>query len=228
MKQNTQPAQDVSENLFTGTHSDEYFELLRDRSLLSQTIDFIGAPLRMLVLPDRWSKKFGLTSLEDERFRAVLPEIRGRLLDIGAGANRLVQLYGSGVGVDVIDWGGGVVVVDDTRDLPFPDGSFDTVTLVACLNHIPYREEVLQEAYRVLVPGGKLVVTMIGRVLGDIGHALWWYSEDKHREIQAGELMGMSNSSIKTLLKGAGFKQIMHRRFLYWMNNLFVAQKEIS
>ena len=99
----------------------------------------------------------------------VLPEIRGRLLDIGAGPNTLVKLYGSGTGVDVFDWGGGALVVNDTAALPFPDRSFETIAFVACLNHIPNRQQVLHEAKRLLSPGGRVVMTMINPILGGVG-----------------------------------------------------------
>jgi len=182
----------------------------------------------MVLLPDAWSRALRLTSLEDERLRNVLPHIRGRLLDVGAGNNHLVRLYGDGVGVDVHDWGGGAMVVEDTRRLPFEDATFDTVTFIACLNHIPYREDVLREVHRLLRPDGQVVVTMIGRIIGEIGHKIWWYSEDKHREVMAGELMGMAPTMVLQLLTEAGFSNRRHLRFLYGLNHLFVARKSVE
>jgi SAM-dependent methyltransferase len=203
---------------------DDKARLLQQRGVFQTVYDFVGAPLRMVVLPDHWSRRLGLSSLEDERLRAILPVLRGRLLDIGAGTNRLVQLHGNGVGVDVHDWGGGAVVVEDTRHLPFAAGEFDTVTFVACLNHIPYRDEALVEARRVLRPGGRLVVTMIGPWIGGVGHKLWWYSEDKHRHVDEHELMGMAPEHVISLIGKAGFSDVQHSRFLYQLNHLFVAR----
>ena len=37
------------------------------------------------------------------------------------------------------------LVVDDTSDLPYENGSFDSSTIVAALNHIPNRRQVLRE-----------------------------------------------------------------------------------
>lgn len=188
--------------------------------------DFIGAPLRMVLLPDDMSRRLGLTSLEDERLSAVRPWISGHLLDVGAGRNRLVHEYGDGVGVDVVDLGGGVQVLPDTKTLPFPDGSFDTVTFVASLNHIPEREITLREAWRVLRKDGHVVVTMIDPILSWIGHRIWWYSEDKHRGgMSRGETYGFWPRQIRQLMSEAGFTLIVERGFVYKLNRLYVGRK---
>jgi len=183
--------------------------------------DLLFAPFRLIVLSDEGSRRLGLTSLEDERIKAVLPCIAGRLLDIGAGTNRLVREYGSGIGVDVYDWDGGALIVEDTAHLPFDDGAFDTVTFVACLNHIPYRDAALREAHRLLRDGGVCIITMIGPLLGWLGHKLWWYSEDKERGMADGEAYGLSASAVCRLAEDAGFVLQRHARFVYGLNNLY-------
>lgn len=193
----------------------------------------------MLLLPDQQSERIGLTSLRGERFAAVLPVLRGRVLDIGAGDNGLVRLWKSSaqaygqdpaaaeasIGVDVVDWGADCIIVPSSAKLPFPDGSFDTVAFVACLNHIPERREALAEARRVLRPGGQVVLTMIGRLIGKVGHALWWYSEDKHREVDAHEEMGLDQSEMLRLLREAGFRDVAVTSFVYGLNTLYVAPR---
>lgn len=198
--------------------------------------DFALAPLRMALLPDAVSEKIGLTSLRGERFAAVLPLLQGRVLDIGAGDNVLIRLYrnraGAGesgardsVGVDVVDWGGECMLIESSAKLPFPDESFDTVTFIACINHIPERRAALREAHRVLRPGGRVILTMIGRFLGEVGHRIWWYSEDKHRDVDEHEQMGMDPHEVLDLLRGAGFAQVDVSPFLYRLNTLYVATK---
>lgn len=185
--------------------------------------DAVGIPFRLALFPQTWLPRFGWTTLEDERIAAVRPHVRGRLLDVGAGTNRLVRLHGNGVGVDVHDWGGGVQVVEDSARLPFPDASFDTVTFVACLNHIPNRSEALIEARRVVRDGGTLVATMIDPILGGIGHAIWWYGEDRHRGgMKPGEVGGLWPRDVIALCSRAGFTLRQHTRFVYGMNHLFV------
>lgn len=50
-------------------------------------------------------------------------------------------------------------VVDADRPLPFPDGSFDAITCIDAINHLPHRAEVLADWRRVLKPGGRLLFT---------------------------------------------------------------------
>jgi len=199
---------------------------LKTKSAFQHVKDFATAPLRMLLLPDELSHRLGLTSLEDERLLAVRPWITGSLLDVGAGTNRLVREYGSGVGVDVYDFGGHALLVPDTKHLPFQDGSFDTVTFVASLNHIPERRDALAESRRVLRDGGRVVITMIDPIVSAIGHRIWWYSEDKHRGgMRPGEVYGLWPSTVRTLLKDAAFELVAEKRFLYGLNRLYVGRK---
>jgi len=197
--------------------------VVQKKTPLQSIWDFLGIPFRLVLFDQAWLPRFGWTTLEEERINAVLPHLRGRLLDIGAGPNTLVQRYGNGIGVDVVDWGGGVMVVEDTSRLPFEDESFDTITFIACLNHIPYREAALREARRLIRPDGRLIITMINPLLGDFGHAIWWYSEDKKRGgMKEGEVGGMWTSEVTRLGEAAGFRLTLHRRFVYGMNNLYL------
>ncbi len=193
----------------------------------------------MIAFPDELSERMHLTSLRAERFAEVLPRMSGRCLDIGAGDNQLIQLYREraaqdplssrsaelSLGVDVVDWGGSALKIESAATLPFENESFDTVCLVACLNHIPEREQALAEARRILRPDGQIIVTMIERLLGTVGHAVWWYSEDKHRSVDDREVMGMDCDEVRDLLLGAGLRDVRHSRFFYGLNHLFTARR---
>jgi ubiquinone/menaquinone biosynthesis C-methylase UbiE len=52
----------------------------------------------------------------------------------------------------------------DAQELPYDDGSFDAVILIATLGEIPDQDAALREAARVLRRGGRLIV---GELLGD-------------------------------------------------------------
>jgi SAM-dependent methyltransferase len=50
-------------------------------------------------------------------------------------------------------------IVDADRPLPFPDGSFDAITCIDAVNHLPHRAEVLADWRRLLKPDGRLLFT---------------------------------------------------------------------
>jgi SAM-dependent methyltransferase len=166
-------------------------------------------------------------NLENRRTKMVLAQTKGRLVDIGCGENRLVRQYGNGVGVDVYDWGDVDAVVADTADLPFPDGSFDTASFVACLNHIPNRLEVLKEARRCLTNDGRVVVTMISPTISVVWHRIIrrWDADQTERGMKSGEVWGLTPRQVYALLEGAGFRIIRHKRFVFWLNHLYVGAK---
>lgn len=164
--------------------------------------------------------------LHDWRLRIVLPHVRGRVLDIGCGANELVRRHpGGGVGVDVHQWGDVDVVVDDTAKLPFAAGEFETVTIVAALNHIPNRGDVLVEARRVLKPEGRLILTMIPPGISTVWHRIRRRSDadQTERGMKAGEVYGLTAQAVRDLVTRAGFRVTHERRFMLGVNQLTVA-----
>ncbi len=166
--------------------------------------------------------------LEDRRLAVTLPHIRGRLLDVGCGYNNLVRAYGSGVGVDVYKWDGVVVKIDDASSLPFPDSSFDTVTIIAALNHIPNRVEALSEIRRVLTSNGRVLITMIGPKVGWLAHVFFKHDEKVRGGFCEHEKKGMGREEMRSLLTETGFRIIEERSFELGLNNLFIAKKQID
>ena len=45
-------------------------------------------------------------------------------------------------------------------DIPVPNGSYDMVLMTEVLEHLEKPVEVLKEAYRILKPGGEIIITM--------------------------------------------------------------------
>lgn len=162
------------------------------------------------------------------RIRAVLPHVAGELLDVGCGTNDLVRAYGRGVGVDVYAWENVDVVVEDSAQLPFESERFDTVTIVAALNHIPNRREVLAEVHRVLRPGGRLVLTMIPPRISAVWHLLRrpWDADQHDRGMKQGEVYGLTQRRVRELLAETGFRVARQRRFMLGVNCLTTAHKE--
>jgi SAM-dependent methyltransferase len=150
------------------------------------------------------------------------------LVDIGCGDNQLVRAYGSGLGVDVHDWGDVDILVQDASRLPISDASAETVTFVACLNHIANREAVLREAHRILSPGGRIVVTMIPPMLSRIWHAVIrpLDRDQTERHDHDGEVWGLRSAEVRELMARAGFRLTMSKRFRFFLNHLYVGIRE--
>jgi ubiquinone/menaquinone biosynthesis C-methylase UbiE len=89
--------------------------------------------------------------------------------------------------------------------LPFPTCAFDTVTILAALNHIPNRRDILLEVQRVLADDGRLILTMISPPTGRIAHLLFAKDERIRGELGKGERMGMTRQEVESLLQATGF-----------------------
>ena len=64
---------------------------------------------------------------------------------------------------DRLDW-----VVGDAMALPFPDASFDTYTISFGIRNVTRIGDALAEAYRVLRPGGRLMVLEFSQIPNDL------------------------------------------------------------
>lgn len=116
--------------------------------------------------------------LRKMRLRRVLACLREMqypmLLDIGCGwdARLLRELephIAKGVGIDfkapkINNKKLSTQSVVLERKLPFPDASFDVVTMLAVLEHLEYPVDILSDISRVLKPGGGLIATVPSRL----------------------------------------------------------------
>jgi SAM-dependent methyltransferase len=183
-------------------------------------------------LSSEQARGLGLTPIDEERVTITLARCRGSLLDIGCGLNELARAYraqqGAAIGVDVLPWPGADMVCDTTR-LPFPDRYFDTVAMLACLNHVPQskRSQVLQEASRVLKDDGQLLITMINPVVGVVVHAIRRrYDLDQlERGIGEEETKGLWDKEVKELLAESRFRLTETIPFVFGLNRLYMAGK---
>lgn len=87
--------------------------------------------------------------------------------DISPGMLEVCASNAAGNGVEV------VCEVGDAEALPYPDDHFDLVMGHAFLHHLPLPGKALMEAFRVLKPGGRLLVAGEPTELGDrISHVV--------------------------------------------------------
>jgi len=173
------------------------------------------------------------------RFRAAAPHIRNasRVCDFGCGLDgRFLQyLRGRirlGVGLDyqlqrshaTMAF---VVQANITQGCPLRSGVFDHVVMLAVLEHLHCPEAVLDEAYRILVPGGSLIMTwpnaVVDPLLGAL-HRLRVVSDEMESEQHQAR---MSLSRLQAILAKLGFVDFQHRTFELGLNNLVVTRKPI-
>lgn len=67
-------------------------------------------------------------------------------------------------------------LVCDAEKLPFPDASFDIVSVAFGLRNMTHKDVALAEMNRVLKPGGKLLVLEFSKVAKPLEKAYDWYS----------------------------------------------------
>ncbi len=96
----------------------------------------------------------------------------------------------------------------DLEDLPLEDGSVDVIISNCVVNLTPDKGRALQEAFRVLRPGGRLAISDIV-VDGDLGDLPVSEEEIRAGLSWAGCIAGaLSNSELTRLLAAAGFENI--------------------
>jgi ubiquinone/menaquinone biosynthesis C-methylase UbiE len=121
------------------------------------------------------------------------------------------------------------VTLDDK--LPFDDGSFDVVTLMAVLEHLEKPLEILREIRRVLKKaeaadrhGGILVGTVPSKaakpVLEFLSYKLKIVNEAEIRDHKR----YFNKRDLAEIFTEAGFREVRHRYFQFGMNNFFAAR----
>jgi len=138
--------------------------------------------------------------------RSVLP--RGRGVEVGVGTGRFAGPLGIRLGVepseqmrDIARKKGINVVRGVAEDLPFPDSSVDFLLMVTVICFFDDVAEAFAEAFRVLKPGGSIVIAFIDREtpLGTI------YEAKKLESAFYREAVFYSADEIRSMLADAGF-----------------------
>jgi SAM-dependent methyltransferase len=108
---------------------------------------------------------------------------RRRILDVGCGTGTMLtylQAFGDAEGVDIDEEAIGYcrerglqsVQLGEATKLPYPDDSFDLVTILDVVEHLDDDVAAFREMRRVLRPGGRLLVTVPA-------HRFLWGDQDE-------------------------------------------------
>jgi demethylmenaquinone methyltransferase/2-methoxy-6-polyprenyl-1,4-benzoquinol methylase len=146
--------------------------------------------------------KQGLAVLTDIN-REMLSRGRDRLIDRGLAAN--VRF-----------------VIANAEALPFPDRSFDCVTIGFGLRNVTDKPAALADMRRVLKPGGRLLVLEFSKVAQPLRRPYDWYSmnvlplmgkliakdADSYRYLAESIRMHPDQDTLKAMMKTAGFGHV--------------------
>lgn len=174
--------------------------------------------------------------LERARVSAALPYIQGSVLDLGCGygavLSRLTPEQYVGIEGDptVFRWLK-KTYPDQTfiqRDLDTDpldlNQMFDTVVMLAVIEHLKHPENILQQISMYLNPGGKLVLTTpspIGDQIHQIGARVGLFSKlamEDHETI-------FNQRTLTALVANYQLEPVLFRRFLLGGNQLFVFKR---
>jgi len=171
------------------------------------------------------------------RFRAAYPHLNvgSRVCDLGCGLEMAFLDFAEdkiarGVGIDDQVESGTHgrwqrIHADLRGSLPFDDGQFDHVVMLAVFEHLVQPEFVVCEAFRILVPGGSLIMTwpatMVDPIL-NVLHSLRLVSDEMESDEHQKRI---PVSEVQRLLERAGFRKCRHEKFELGLNNLMVATR---
>ncbi len=191
----------------------------------------------------RWWKRFALAAAAPRAGQRVL-DLAGGSGDLSRGLSRAVGAQGEVVLADInramlevgrdrlIDAGvvGNLKIVQANGEaLPFPDGYFDLVTLAFGLRNMTRKEIALKEVYRVLKPGGRLIVLEFSHVtqpwlarvydvyslevLPRLGR---WVARDEasYRYLAESIRMHPAQDALVELMQQAGFERCRYQNLL--------------
>lgn len=98
-----------------------------------------------------------LTRITLDRFVAAHGS-RARTLDIGAQNGPYARYFPNRIGLDVRR-GEGVSIIGDAQQLGIRDACVDVILCTEVLEHLPEPQRAIDEMFRILAPGGQLLLT---------------------------------------------------------------------
>jgi ubiquinone/menaquinone biosynthesis C-methylase UbiE len=172
-----------------------------------------------------WLNHFLFEPSHELLLRELGPVSPGRVLDIGCGTGELAcRLAARGwevVGLDLCEpmlhrahaksngWMKQVhLSAGDSEHLPFASATFDAVTCANSFHHYPHQQAVVREMFRVLKPGGRLLLLdgwpdhWVGRIVYD-----WIITR-----VEGGYVWHRESHHMWAMVQDAGFQDVTQRR----------------
>jgi len=175
--------------------------------------------------------------LQNWRARMAKPWIpaRARVLDIGCHEGEFLDSLGGhigpSVGYDPLAPAEGhsrhdLVPAIFAAPSAHADGAFDAVVMLATLEHVRDKEPLAREFFRILKPGGRVIITVPSQFVDHIVHTLCrlkladGMSLDEHH--------GFDPTTTPDIFGRGGFALERWRRFQLGLNHLFVFRKPLG
>jgi SAM-dependent methyltransferase len=174
--------------------------------------------------------------VRERRYQAVSPYIIGDVLDLGCGLAELTELLKPGQDYTGVEHRADLVdrnrrcfpqftfhCLDLERDALDLGRVFDTVAMVAVVEHLKNPEHIFNYIPGHLKPGGRLVITTPSPFGGAI-HALGSQFGLFYREARDDHETMFSRPALEPRLSRSGLQIIRYKKFLLGGNQLFVCQ----
>lgn len=158
---------------------------------------------------------------------------QARILDIGCHQGEFLLWLGKrispSIGYDPLykgtaNMGDNKFVSDKFQEgLPFEDGSFDAVTLLATIEHIHDKSVISREAARLLRSGGRIIITVpspfVDKILNLLVrlHIVDGMSLEEHH--------GFLPHQLSDIFIPDGFELRKKQKFQFGLNNLYVFER---
>ncbi|HII61825.1 DUF3216 domain-containing protein [Pyrococcus horikoshii] len=157
---------------------------------------------------DSWFERHKYAYLSElNAIKKVLPE--EECIEVGVGTGRFAQPLGIKIGVEpsrkmaeIAEKRGIKVIEGIAEDLPFPDSSLSCILMVTTICFVDDVEKSIKEAYRVLKPGGYIVIGFIDKN-SKIGKE---YERNKDKSVFYREAKFFSTEEVISILERSGFK----------------------
>jgi len=108
------------------------------------------------------------------------------------------------------------------RDLPAGSGTFDVITMLAVLEHVPVDAQpaLAKACFDYLQPGGRLIISVPSALVDPILDVLKAVRIIDGMELE--EHYGFEVGSTPAIFEPAGLRLVQRRRFQLGLNNLYV------